>query len=126
MVGDSCPSVLVPTPPKPAPDAAFARCERRPKGCSPMGQRYNRNMGARGFVGGVLLLAAAGSAAAKPGDLIDTLHNEDAPLTILDPAAAAPPCALKSGLCVTPGSRSTIAVASQPVASAAEPASVKP
>ncbi|MDB4968685.1 MAG: hypothetical protein JWN44_4374 [Myxococcales bacterium] len=81
-------------------------------------------MGMRGFLGGVVMLAAAGSAAAKPGELMDTPHSDEAPLTILD-SAAAQPCALKSGLCVVAGSRTTIAVASQPIASAVE-AGTKP
>jgi hypothetical protein len=68
----------------------------------------------------MVMLAAAGSAAAAPGELIDTLHQDNAPpLTILDPAAAQA-CALKSGLCIAAGARSTIAVASQPVAAADE------
>src|SRR6478609_7466978 len=79
-------------------------------------------MGMRGVVGGMVMLAAAGSAVAKPGDLIDTLHHDDAPpLTILD-FASAQPCAAKSGLCIAAGARSTIAVAAQPVAPADETA----
>jgi hypothetical protein len=65
-----------------------------------------------------MVLALAGSAAASPGDLPDRIqHDDDSPLTLIDPAAA-PACALKAGLCVTAGSRTTIAVASAPVASA--------
>lgn len=69
-----------------------------------------------------MVLALAGTAAANPGDLPDrVLQDDDSPLTVIDPASA-PPCALKAGLCVTPGARSTIAVASAPVASAGPPA----
>jgi hypothetical protein len=57
-----------------------------------------------------LALGLDGPAAAKPGDLLDTLHTEEAPLVILD-AAAAQPCPQKGGLCILPGARSTIAVA---------------
>jgi hypothetical protein len=66
-------------------------------------------------IGGMVLAAALAwgverPAAAKPGELIDTLHVEDAPLLILDLATAAP-CAQRMGLCILPGARSTIAVA---------------
>src|SRR3954468_4216037 len=77
--------------------------------CNPTGGI--RTMGMRAIGGGLVLVAAlAGQAAAKPGDLPDTLHVEDAPLLILD-AASAQPCAQKGALCILPGSRSTIAVA---------------
>jgi hypothetical protein len=71
----------------------------------------------RGTVGLVAMLVFAGASAAKPGELVDTLHNEDAPLTVLD-VAAAQPCGLKTGLCVAAGARSTVAVSSAPVATA--------
>lgn len=71
-------------------------------------------MGMRAIGGLVVVAALSGSAAAKPGELLDTLHAEEAPpLTVLDAAAAAP-CALKGALCILPGSRSTIAVATAP------------
>lgn len=65
-----------------------------------------------------MVLALAGTAAASPGDLPDRVQqDDDSPLTVLDPGKAQP-CALKVGLCVTPGARTTIAVSSAPVASA--------
>lgn len=67
------------------------------------------------------MVALAGAAAAAPGDLPDTLHVEDSPLTILDPTTATP-CPQKPGLCINAGARSTIAVASPPAAAAAGPA----
>lgn len=73
-------------------------------------------MGTRAIAGGLVMLAFAGAAAAKPGELVDTLHGEDAPLTVLD--APSQPCALKSGLCIAAGARSTVAVASAPMAAA--------
>jgi hypothetical protein len=75
-------------------------------------------MGMRVLVGWMVVVALAAPAAAKPGDLPDVLHAEEAPLTILDPATATP-CAVKPGLCVIAGSRSTIAVASSAGAAAA-------
>lgn len=75
-------------------------------------------MGMRVVVAGwVVAVALAGPAAAKPGDGPDA-RADDAALTILDPATAMP-CAQKPGLCINAGSRSTIAVASSPVAAAA-------
>ena len=71
----------------------------------------------RAFVGGLAMVALAGAAAATPGDPFDSGHD-DAPLTILDPATAAP-CPQKPGLCINAGARSTIAVASAPMAAAA-------
>ena len=67
------------------------------------------------------MVALTGTAAAGPGDLLDTVHTEEAPLTILDPATATP-CPQKPGLCINAGARSTITVASAPVAAAAGPA----
>ena len=81
-------------------------------------------MGMRGFVGWTVMVVAAGLSApavASPGDLPDVLRAEETPLTILDPATATP-CPQKPGLCVVAGSRSTITVASSPVAAAAGPA----
>ncbi len=79
-------------------------------------------MGMRALVGWLATVALAGTAAAGPGDLPDTIHSEsEAPLTILDPATATP-CAQKPGLCIVAGSRATISVASAPVAAAAGPA----
>jgi hypothetical protein len=79
-------------------------------------------MGMRALVGWLATVALAGTAAASPGDLPDTIHSEsEAPLTILDPATATP-CPQKPGLCIVAGSRSTISVASAPVAAAAGPA----
>jgi hypothetical protein len=69
----------------------------------------------------MVMVALAGTAAAKPGDLPDTVHLDDAPLTVLDPATAQP-CAVKAGLCIAAGARSTVAVASAPLAGAAGPA----
>jgi hypothetical protein len=78
-------------------------------------------MGMRAVVGGMVVVALAGVAGAKPGDLPDIVHTQEAPLTILDPAAATP-CPQKPGLCINAGARSTITVASAPVAAAAGPA----
>jgi hypothetical protein len=79
-------------------------------------------MGMRVLVGWLATVVLAGTAAAAPGDLSDLIHSEhQAPLTILDPAMATP-CPQKPGLCVNAGSRSTISVASAPVAAAAGPA----
>jgi hypothetical protein len=75
-------------------------------------------MGMRVLVGWMVVAALTAPAVAKPGELPDILHAEQAPLTILDPALATP-CAQKPGLCINVGSRSTIAVASSPVAAAA-------
>jgi hypothetical protein len=72
----------------------------------------------RATVGWLAMVALTGVAAANPGDLPDTLHSDDAPLTILDPALATQ-CAQKPGLCINSGARSTIAVASAPLAAAA-------
>ncbi len=77
-------------------------------------------MGMRALVGWLAMVALAGTAAAGPGDPFDVGH-EDAPLTILDPATATP-CPEKPGICINAGARSTIAVASAPVAAAAGPA----
>lgn len=79
-------------------------------------------MGLRGTVGLAVMLSFAGASAAKPGDLMDTLHNDESPLTVLDPSTAQP-CALKTGLCIVAGARSTVAVASAPVAAVATPVS---
>ena len=78
-------------------------------------------MGMRAIVGWAVLVVLGGTAGAKPGDLPDTIHTEDAPLTILDPATSTQ-CLQKPGLCINTGARSTIAVASAPVAAAAGPA----
>ncbi len=75
----------------------------------------------RAIVGWLATVALAGAAAASPGDLPDPSRGEDAPLTILDPAAATQ-CPQKPGICINAGARSTIAVASAPVAAAAGPA----
>ena len=77
-------------------------------------------MGMRLVVGWSVLVALAGTAGAGPGDLSDpTAGRSDAPpLTILDPATATPG-PLKPGLCINAGARSTIAVASAPMAAAA-------
>jgi hypothetical protein len=75
-------------------------------------------MGMRVLVGWMVVAALAAPAAASPGDLPDVTHAESAPLTILDPATATP-CPVKPGLCIVAGSRSTISVASSPVAAAA-------
>ncbi|HEX9102915.1 MAG TPA: hypothetical protein VF997_11965 [Polyangia bacterium] len=72
----------------------------------------------RAIVGWLAMVALAGAAAAKPGELLDPTHGEDAPLTILDPATATP-CAQKPGICINAGARSTISVASAPMAAAA-------
>ena len=64
------------------------------------------------------MVALAGTAAASPGDLPDPVRGEDAPLTILDTASATP-CPQKPGICINVGARSTIAVASAPMAAAA-------
>jgi hypothetical protein len=66
----------------------------------------------------MVVAALAAPAAASPGELPDILHAEQAPLTILDPATATV-CPQKPGLCINAGSRSTITVASSPVAAAA-------
>lgn len=79
-------------------------------------------MGMRVLMGWLATVALAGAAAASPGDVLDSPRSEsEPPLTILDPAAATP-CPQKPGLCVFVGSRSTISVASAPVAAAAGPA----
>jgi hypothetical protein len=70
------------------------------------------------MVGWMVVAGLAASAAAKPGDLPDVVHVEEAPLTILDPANATP-CSQKPGLCINAGSRSTIAVAASQVVAAA-------
>lgn len=75
-------------------------------------------MGMRVLVGWMVVAALAAPAAAGPGDLPDILHAEQTPLTILDPATSTP-CPQKPGLCINAGSRSTIAVASSPMATAA-------
>ncbi|HXU68248.1 MAG TPA: hypothetical protein VN947_02915 [Polyangia bacterium] len=76
----------------------------------------------RVLVGWAAMVALAGTAAAGPGDLSDLIHSDNpAPLTILDPAASTP-CPQKPGLCIFAGARSTITVASTPVAAAAGPA----
>ena len=69
------------------------------------------------------MVALAGTAAASPGDLPDLPHDgsNEPPLTILDPALSTP-CPQKPGLCIVAGARSTISVASAPVAAAAGPA----
>jgi phage terminase large subunit-like protein len=67
------------------------------------------------------MVALAGVAGASPGDLPDIVHSDAPPLTILDPATATP-CPQKPGLCINAGARSTITVASAPVAAAAGPA----
>jgi len=67
-----------------------------------------------------MVVLAGGAAAAKPGDGPE-LRGDEPPLTVLE-AAAAQPCALKAGLCIAAGARSTVAVASAPVASAGAPA----
>jgi hypothetical protein len=72
----------------------------------------------RVVVGWVAMVALAGVARANPGDLRDIVHSDAAPLTVLDPAAATP-CPQKPGLCINAGARSTIAVASAPLAAAA-------
>jgi hypothetical protein len=78
-------------------------------------------MGMRVLVGWLATVALAGAATAGPGDLSDLIHSDAPPLTIIDNAVATP-CAQKPGLCVVAGSRSTISVASAPVAAAAGPA----
>src|SRR5438309_6708606 len=75
-------------------------------------------MGMRVLVGWLAAVALTGVAAAAPGDLLDTIHTDAPPLTILDPATAIP-CPQKPGLCINAGARSTITVASAPVAAAA-------
>jgi hypothetical protein len=75
-------------------------------------------MGMRAALGWMVVVALAAPAAAKPGDLIDTVHNNDAPLTILDPTLATQ-CNVKPGLCIIAGARSTIAVAAAADATAA-------
>jgi hypothetical protein len=60
------------------------------------------------------MLALCARAWAAPGDLPDRPDKEDGAVTVID-AAAAKGCSLKSGLCVTAGGRSTIAVESAPV-----------
>lgn len=74
-------------------------------------------MGMRALVGWLAMVALAGTAAANPGDPFES-GSDDAPLTILDPATATP-CAQKPGICINAGARSTIAVASAPMAAAA-------
>jgi len=70
------------------------------------------------IVGCAVWAALAGTAAAAPGELPDTAHEEDAPpLTVLE-ATAAQPCAVKQGMCIVAGGRSTLAMASAPVAAA--------
>jgi hypothetical protein len=64
------------------------------------------------------MVALAGTAGANPGDLSDLVRNDAPPLTILDPASATQ-CPQKPGLCINAGARSTIAVASAPMAAAA-------
>src|SRR5690242_4347047 len=76
-----------------------------------------RTMVMRAFVGGLAMVALAGAAAATPGDPFDSGHDA-APLTILDPATGTP-CPQKPGICITAAARSTIAVASAPMAAAA-------
>ena len=79
-------------------------------------------MGMRALVGWVAMVALTGVAAAGSGDLSDPFHADAGPpLTILDPATATP-CPQKPGLCINAGARSTITVASAPVAAAAGPA----
>jgi hypothetical protein len=74
----------------------------------------------------MVMMGLCGAAAAKPGDLVDTLHHDDdSPLTILD-AAKATPCAVKAGMCVTPGAPSTIAAPSSEVALASAGPNDKP
>ena len=75
-------------------------------------------MGMRVVVGWVALVALAGMARANPGDLSDIVGSSAPPLTIFDPAAATR-CAQKPGLCINAGARSTISVASAPMAAAA-------
>jgi hypothetical protein len=64
------------------------------------------------LAGAAIWVALAGTAAAKPGELID--DRDAGALTVLD-VAAAPACAIKSGLCLRAG-HATVAVASAPVA----------
>jgi hypothetical protein len=73
----------------------------------------------RASMGIAIWLGLGGVALAGPGDLMDTVHSSDegGAVTVLEAAKAAP-CALKAALCATPGARSTLAVASAPVASA--------
>jgi hypothetical protein len=78
-------------------------------------------MGMRALVGWWVMVALAGTAGAQPGDLPDIVHTDAPPLTILDPATSTP-CPQKPGLCINAGARSTIAVASAPIAAAAGPA----
>jgi len=78
-------------------------------------------MGMRVVVGWAVMVALAGVAGASPGDLPDIVHTDAPPLTILDPATATP-CPQKPGICINAGARSTITVASAPVAAAAGPA----
>jgi phage terminase large subunit-like protein len=75
-------------------------------------------MGMRVVVGWVAMVALAGVAGANPGDLPDIVHSDAPPLTILDPAAATQ-CPQKPGICINAGARSTISVASAPMAAAA-------
>jgi hypothetical protein len=51
---------------------------------------------------------------AGPGDL-SPREDKDCPIEILDAQAASKPCALKNGLCLTAGARTTIAVESAAV-----------
>jgi hypothetical protein len=68
----------------------------------------------------VMLLTAAGSALADPGDNLASSRGDDgysgSPLQVL--ASPTQPCAVKGGICLTPGSH-TVAVASAEVATAA-------
>lgn len=75
-------------------------------------------MSTRAFAGWAVMVLMAGAAKAAPGDLLDVVHGgDDPPLTILDPAHAQP-CPLKSAICIASGARSTVSVASAPLATA--------
>jgi hypothetical protein len=68
------------------------------------------------LAGAAVWVVLAGTATADPGELVASRGGGDAgPLQVLD---SAPACNLKSGLCLSAGAASTVAVASAPVASA--------
>lgn len=69
-----------------------------------------------------LSLLLGGTALAGPGDLFDTAHPaaaEDAPALTLRDVSKATPCNVRGGMCLTPGGKTTIAVSSAEVVTAA-------
>jgi hypothetical protein len=63
----------------------------------------------------MVMMALGGAAAAKPGELVDVVHKpDDSPLSILEVGTT--PCAVKAGVCLTPGAPTTIPGPSSEVA----------